>query len=145
MGLVVAVGVFVCVAIKCFLFGLTWINAIWLLVACGYFFATWKLDSESGKMKHATTAFLVLSVVAMVASTVLDQNKRPVMHAFEGKGDTIADYRVKEEVVEEAPVIKLDTAKIDSLADDSLLTVEHEAGTAETNNATVSDSTAQAE
>ena len=147
LGLVVAVGVFICVAIKCLLFGFTVINAIWLLMACGYFFITWKLKSEDPRMKHSTTAFLVLSVVAMVASSVLDQNTRPTMHAFEGVGDTIADYTVKEEVVEEVPVVKVDSAKNDSLASDSLVEAANEAnGAAEQGSATAeNDSTAKAE
>lgn len=138
---------FICVAIKCLLFGFTVINAIWLLMACGYFFITWKLRSEDPRMKHSTTAFLVLSVVAMVASSVLDQNTRPTMHAFEGVGDTIADYTVKEEVVEEVPVVKVDSAKNDSLASDSLVEAADEAsGAAEQGNATAeNDSTAKAE
>ena len=147
LGLVVAIGVFICVAIKCLLFGFTVINAIWLVMACGYFFISWKLKLEDPRMKHSTTAFLVLSVAAMIASAVLDQNTRPTMHAFEGMGDTIADYKVMENVVEEKPEVKVDSAKNDSLASDTLVEAaeETDAVAEQGNTAAENDSTAKAE
>lgn len=126
MGLVIAAGIFVCVVIKSLLFGFTWINGLWLLMAIGYFYLSWKLDSHDKKMKHATTAFITLSLVAMFASAMLDQNIRPVMHAFEGRGDTIAEYAVHEEVAEQVPAATIDSVETDSVSADTLSPAEHE-------------------
>lgn len=149
LGLVIAVGVFICVAIKSLLFGFTLINSLWLVLACVYLYMSWKIKSDDVRLKHSTTAFLVLSLVAMTASALLDQNKRPVMHAFEGMGDTIADYAAREETLEVAPVAKEDSVQPDSSAVDSTASVEAETaaeGAAEgQGEAAVSDSTAKSE
>lgn len=147
MGLVIASGIFICVVIKSILFGFTWINGLWLLMAIGYFYLSWKLDSHDKKMKHATTAFITLSLAAMFASAMLDQNKRPAMHAFEGRGDTIADYAVHEEEVEQVPAATVDTVETDSVSADTLAQAEHEETTAdgEKQAASENDSTYAAE
>lgn len=100
LGLVVALSVFICILVKCLLFGFTWVGIVWLVLACAYFYLSWRYPSDSKVVKHATTAFLTLSVIAIAGVLLFDKNTRPVMHAFEGTGDTIKDV----EVVEEEPI-----------------------------------------
>ena len=117
LGLTVALSVFVCILVKCLLFGFTWVGIVWLLLACAYFYLSWRYPSGSKVVRHATTAFLALSAIAIAGVVLFDKNTRPVMHAFEGTGDTIKDA----EVVEEEPIAPIyvpqpeDTVQEDTL------------------------------
>ena len=117
LGLVVALSVFICILVKCLLFGFTWVGIVWLLLACTYFFLSWRYPSDSKVVKHATTTFLALSVLAVAGVLLFDKNARPVMHAFEGTGDTIKDA----EVVEEEPIVPIYVPQPeDTVAEDTL-------------------------
>ncbi|MBP3213725.1 MAG: hypothetical protein J6M19_02645 [Bacteroidaceae bacterium] len=117
LGLTVALSVFVCILVKCLLFGFTWVGIVWLLLACAYFYLSWRHPSGGKVVRHATTAFLALSAIAIAGVVLFDKNTRPVMHAFEGTGDTIKDA----EVVEEEPIAPIyvpqpeDTVQEDTL------------------------------
>ena len=123
LGLVVAISIFICILVKSFLFGFTWIGIIWLLLSCAYFYVSWRGPSEGKVVKHATTIFLVLSAVAIIGILLFDKNARPEMHAFEGTGDTIQDAVI----VEEEPIVPIyvmepgDTLVSDTLLDDETL------------------------
>ena len=135
LGLVVAISIFICILVKSFLFGFTWIGIIWLLLSCAYFYVSWREPSDSKVVKHTTTIFLVLSAVALIGILLFDKNARPEMHAFEGTGDTIQDAVI----VEEEPIVPIyvmepgDTIVSDTLLDDetpdSLITDEAPAET----------------
>ena len=117
LGLVVALGVFICILVKCLLFGFTWVGIFCLLLACAYFYLSWRYPSDSKVVKHATTAFLTLSALSIAGVLLIDKNTRPVMHAFEGTGDTIKDA----EVVEEEPIVPIYVPQPeDTLAEDTL-------------------------
>jgi hypothetical protein len=122
LGLTVAVCVFICILIKSMLFGFTWVGIVWLLLTCAYFYVSWRHASDSLVVRHSTTGFLVLSVVAITGILLFDHNTRPIMHAFAGTGDTIVDPVV----VDEAPVVSMadiavdDTLSADSLASDTI-------------------------
>lgn len=94
LGLVIAISVFICILIKSLLFGITWGSIIWIIISCAYFVISWKFDSQSNVVKHSTTAFLVLSVIAATAVVLFDKKATPQMHAFEGTGDTIQDVQI---------------------------------------------------
>ena len=66
LGLTVSVSVFICILVKCLLFGFTWVSLLWLIFTCAYFYVTWRYPSEGAVVKHSTTAFLVLSFLAIV-------------------------------------------------------------------------------
>jgi hypothetical protein len=123
LGLVVAISIFICILVKSFLFGFTWIGIIWLLLSCAYFYVSWREPSDSKVVKHTTTLFLVLSAVALIGILLFDKNARPEMHAFEGTGDTIQDAVI----VEEEPIVPIyvmepgDTLVSDTLLDDETL------------------------
>lgn len=123
LGLVVAISIFICILVKSFLFGFTWIGIIWLLLSCAYFYVSWRERSDSKVVKHTTTIFLVLSAVALIGILLFDKNARPEMHAFEGTGDTIQDAVI----VEEEPIVPIyvmepgDTLVSDTLLDDETL------------------------
>ncbi|MBR1667262.1 MAG: hypothetical protein IJ693_03165 [Bacteroidaceae bacterium] len=128
LGLVVAVSVFICILLKCLLFGFTWVGIIWLILSCAYFYVSWRYPSEDKVLKHATTLFLLLSVVAIVGIALFDKNARPVMHAFQGTGDTIQDAVIEEEepiVPIYVPVpedtLQEDTASSEQAVTDSIL------------------------
>ena len=135
LGLVVAISIFICILVKSFLFGFTWIGIIWLLLSCAYFYVSWREPSDSKVVKHTTTLFLVLSAVALIGILLFDKNARPEMHAFEGTGDTIQDAVI----MEEEPIVPIyvmepgDTIVSDTLLDDetpdSLITDEAPAET----------------
>lgn len=117
LGLLLAASIFICILIKSMLFGITWGGIVWMLVSCLYFYVSWKYSSEDKIVKHATTSFLVLSLITVVCVVMFDKKAMPKMHAFEGTGDTIQDVRYVDEgpvvvTYEEAPV---DTAEVDSL------------------------------
>ena len=123
LGLVVSASVFICILVKCLLFGFTWVSLAWLALACAYFFVSWRYPSDSAVVKHSTTAFLLLSLFAVVGIALFDKNARPVMHAFEGTGDTIQDAKV----VEEEPIVPIYVAEpIDTTELDTLPVVEYE-------------------
>lgn len=128
LGLIVAISVFVCIFVKSLLFGFTWVGIIWLMLSCAYFYVSWRYPSHGAVVKHSTTAYLLLSVVAIAGIVLFDQNARPVMHAFEGTGDTIQDAAL----VEEEPIVPIyepqpedtllqDTAALEEIMTDSLL------------------------
>ncbi|MBQ0022160.1 MAG: hypothetical protein KBT29_02860 [Prevotellaceae bacterium] len=96
LGLVIAVSAFICILVKCLLFGFTWVSIAWILISCVYFFISWKFPSEGKIVKTSTLFFLILSVCAAVSVVLFDKNAQPQMHAFEGNGDTIADEQVVE-------------------------------------------------
>ncbi len=102
-GLVIAASVFVCIFMKCLLFGFTWVSIIWLVLSLGYFYVSWRYPSDGRLVKHSTTLYLVLSVVAVVCIALFDKKARPVMHAFEGTGDTIQDVQI----VDEGPLVTM--------------------------------------
>lgn len=121
LGLVVAISIFICILVKSFLFGFTWIGIIWLLLSCAYFYVSWRGPSEGKVVKHATTIFLVLSAVALIGILLFDKNARPEMHAFEGTGDTIQDAVI----VEEEPIVPIYVMEPeDTLVSDTLLADE---------------------
>jgi len=118
LGLVVAISVFICVLVKCLLFGFTWISLLWLLLAIAYFYISWKFPSSCKLIKYATTAFLSLTVLAIVGLMLFDTNARPKMNAFEGSiNDTIKDEKVK---IVETPIqiyeLPQDTVSVDTLS-----------------------------
>ena len=124
MGLVVSISIFICILVKSFLFGFTWIGIIWLLLCCTYFYVSWRLPSDSKVVKHATTLFLSFSAIALIGILMFDKNARPVMHAFEGTGDTIQDAVVEEEepivpiyVMEPSDTLVSDTLLADGMQD----------------------------
>ena len=128
MGLVVATSVFICILVKCFLFGITWVSIFWMTLACVYFYVSWRYPSDSKLVKHSTTIFFVLSAIAIAGVAMFDKNARPVMHAFEGTGDTIKDASVVEEApiptiyeVESSDTLIEDTTQWEELTLDSLL------------------------
>lgn len=121
LGLTVAISVFICVLVNCLLFGFTVISIIWLLLAIGYFYISWKFPSSCKLIKYATTAFLSLSVVAIVGLLLFDTNARPKMNAFEGSiNDTIQDEKVK---IVETPIQVYELPQ-DSVSDDSVAAAE---------------------
>lgn len=121
LGLVVAISIFICILVKSFLFGFTWIGIIWMLLSCVYFYISWREPSDSKVVKHATTLFLVLSAVALIGILLFDKNARPEMHAFEGTGDTIQDAVI----VEEEPIVPIYVMEPeDTLVSDTLLADE---------------------
>ena len=121
LGLVVAISIFICILVKSFLFGFTWIGIIWLLLSCAYFYVSWREPSDSRIVKHATTFYLVFSAVALLGVLLFDKNARPEMHAFEGTGDTIQDAVI----VEEDPIVPIYVMEPeDTLVSDTLLTHE---------------------
>ena len=121
LGLVVAISIFICILVKSFLFGFTWVGIIWMLLSCVYFYVSWRSPSDSQVVKHATTLFLVLSAVALIGILLFDKNARPEMHAFEGTGDTIQDAAI----VEEEPIVPIYVMEPeDTLMSDTLLTDE---------------------
>lgn len=121
LGLVVAISIFICILVKSFLFGFTWVGIIWMLLSCVYFYVSWRRPSDSKVVKHATTLFLVLSAVALIGILLFDKNARPEMHAFEGTGDTIQDAAI----VEEEPIVPIYVMEPeDTLMSDTLLTDE---------------------
>lgn len=121
LGLVVAISIFICILVKSFLFGFTWVGIIWMLLSCVYFYISWRRPSDSKVVKHATTLFLVLSAVALIGILLFDKNARPEMHAFEGTGDTIQDAAI----VEEEPIVPIYVMEPeDTLMSDTLLTDE---------------------
>lgn len=121
LGLVVAISIFICILVKSFLFGFTWIGIIWMLLSCVYFYISWREPSDSKVVKHATTLFLVLSTVALIGILLFDKNARPEMHAFEGTGDTIQDAVI----VEEEPIVPIYVMEPeDTLVSDTLLADE---------------------
>lgn len=121
LGLVVAISIFICILVKSFLFGFTWVGIIWMLLSCVYFYVSWRRPSDSKVVKHATTLFLVLSAVALIGILLFDKNARPEMHAFEGTGDTIQDAVI----VEEEPIVPIYVMEPeDTLMSDTLLTDE---------------------
>ena len=121
LGLVVAISIFICILVKSFLFGFTWIGIIWMLLSCVYFYVSWREPSDSKVVKHATTLFLVLSTVALIGIHLFDKNARPEMHAFEGTGDTIQDAVI----VEEEPIVPIYVMEPeDTLVSDTLLADE---------------------
>ena len=121
LGLVVAISIFICILVKSFLFGFTWIGIIWMLLSGVYFYISWREPSDSEVVKHATTLFLVLSTVALIGILLFDKNARPEMHAFEGTGDTIQDAVI----VEEEPIVPIYVMEPeDTLVSDTLLADE---------------------
>ena len=122
LGLMVALGVFICILIKSMLFGFTWVGIIWLLLTCAYFYVSWRYASQSRVVHRSTTGFLILSVVAITGILLFDRNTRPIMHAFAGTGDTIVDPVVEDEnpVVPMADLLPVDTLSADTLAADSI-------------------------
>ena len=121
LGLVVAISIFICILVKSFLFGFTWVGIIWMLLSCVYFYVSWRRPSDSKVVKHATTLFLVLSAVALIGILLFDKNAQPEMHAFEGTGDTIQDAVI----VEEEPIVPIYVMEPeDTLVSDTLLTDE---------------------
>src|SRR5574344_122049 len=121
LGLIIAVGVFICLLIKCLRFGFPWVSIIWLILSCVYFFISKRYSSESVVVKHATTAFLALSALAIVGILLFDKNARPAVRAFEGTGDTIRDERV----VEEEPIVPIKIEEeVDTVEKDSAVMME---------------------
>ena len=122
LGLMVAIGIFICILIKSMMFGFTWVGIVWLLLACFYFYVSWRYASRSRVVRHSTTGFLLLSVVAIMGILLFDRNTRPVMHAFAGTGDTIADPVVMDEapVLPIADIVPVDTLEADTLVADSV-------------------------
>jgi len=121
LGLVVSVSIFICILVKSFLFGFTWIGIVWILLSCAYFYVSWRYPSDSKVVKRSTTLYLVLSAVALIGILLFDKNARPVMHAFEGTGDTIQDVKV----VEEEPIAPIYVMEPeDTLLSDTLLMEE---------------------
>ena len=127
LGLVVAVSIFICILVKSLLFGFTWIGIVWMILSCTYFYVSWREPSDSKVVRHATTFFLILSVVALIGVFMFDKNARPVMHAFEGTGDTIPDAVVEEDpivpiyVMEPEDTIMSDTLLLDEMMDSLVL------------------------
>lgn len=127
LGLVVAVSIFICILAKSLLFGFTWIGIVWMILSCTYFYVSWREPSDSKVVRHATTFFLILSVVALIGVFMFDKNARPVMHAFEGTGDTIPDAVVEEDpivpiyVMEPEDTIMSDTLLLDEMMDSLVL------------------------
>ncbi len=105
MGLVVALSAFVCVLIHGLLFGMTWIGMLWMGLAVAYVVMVCWLKCGHGKMKLMTWIFLVLSAAALVGVVVTDDIQRPVMHEYEGVGDTISDYSDRQAEEVEMPVL----------------------------------------
>ena len=120
LGLVVAVSIFICILVKSLLFGFTWIGIVWMILSCTYFYVSWREPSGSKVVKYSTTFFLVLSAVALIGVFCFDKNARPVMHAFEGTGDTIQDA-----VVEKDPIVPIYVMEPeDTIISDTLLLEE---------------------
>lgn len=118
LGMIVAVSVFICIIIKCLLFGFTWGGIAWLIISCVYFFISWKYPSDGRVVKLATNAFLILSVLTAFAVVMFDKKAMPKMHAFEGTGDTIQDVQYVDEgpVVEMRDIVPVDTTHVDTLS-----------------------------
>lgn len=119
MGMMIAVAVFVIIVVKCLLFGVTWVSIMWLALVLAYFTVSLRHGSHTAMVKHATTAFLLLSVVAVVSIITFDRKARPKMHAFEGAlNDTIEE---EEFIVTDRPSIEVveivDTVRNDTIAD----------------------------
>lgn len=72
------------------------------------------------KKKVVTVVFLVFSALALGGAVMMDDNQRPVMHAYEGMGDTIADYADRQTEELEMPVLLPDAAPADSAVVDTL-------------------------
>lgn len=115
----VSVSIFICILVKSFLFGFTWIGILWMLISCAYFYLSWREPSDSKLLKHSTTSYLVLSTVFLIGVLMFDKNARPEMHAFEGTGDTIQDAAI----VEQEPIAPIyemqpeDTLVSDTMSD----------------------------
>ena len=114
----VSVSIFICILVKSFLFGFTWIGILWMLISCAYFYLSWREPSDSKLLKHSTTSYLVLSAVFLIGVLMFDKNARPEMHAFEGTGDTIQDAAV----VEQEPIAPIyEMQSEDTLVSDTML------------------------
>ena len=114
----VSVSIFICILVKSFLFGFTWIGILWMLISCAYFYLSWREPSDSKLLKHSTTSYLVLSAVFLIGVLMFDKNARPEMHAFEGTGDTIQDAAV----VEQEPIAPIyEMQPEDTLVSDTML------------------------
>ena len=132
LGMIIAIGVFICLLIKSLLFGFTWGCITGIIFSIAYFLVSWKYPSDSKIVKHSTTAFLVLSVLVAVSVVMFDKNARPKMHAFEGTGDTIQDVRIEESdiLVPMYETLPEDTSTVDTVnvAVDSMATLIPEEG-----------------
>lgn len=117
LGLIVAVAAFIIMIVKSLLFDLSWSAIVWTCITVGYFVISYKYTSDSKTVKRATTAYLVLSVIALVSLVVFDKNARPKIHAFEGAAtDTI----VEEEFIIEDKELPYEAAPADSVEADTL-------------------------
>ena len=69
-------------------------------------------------MKLMTWIVLVLSAAALVGVVMTDDIQRPVMHEYEGVGDTISDYSDRQAEEVEMPVLVSQPEVADSVAVD---------------------------
>lgn len=118
LGLTIAVTIIVIVIIRSLIFGISWEDGFWIILAAAYCAVSYKYDSESPVVKKLTTAFLTLTGVSIVAMLIIGRKPQPTMHAFEGAStDTIAEeeFIVKDDP--RIPEIIEDTVVTDTLTD----------------------------
>lgn len=82
-GLMIAVAMLIVMVIKSLIFGVTWESIFWFVIAIAYCVVSYKYDSQSKTIKHTTTGFIVLSIIAAFAIAIIDRKPQPKMHAFE--------------------------------------------------------------
>lgn len=122
MGLMVAITMIIVTILKCLLFDITWESIFWIILATAYCIISYILDSESSKIKHCTTAFLITSVIAFVGIIFMDRKPQPKMHAFEGaKKDTVSEEVF---IMKEEPEIKEQEDKAIAITDTITATEE---------------------
>lgn len=103
-GLLIAISVLLIMIIKCCLFDITWVALLWIVLSIAYCILSYKFDSESKVIKHATTTYLCVSAIAFVMFTIFDHEEQPKMNAFEGaKIDSVEE---EEFVIKDDPIIK---------------------------------------
>ncbi len=120
MGIMVALSVCICMLMQCLLFGPSWLGVMWILMSAAYLLTVWRMNKMLRKKKVVTVVFLVFSALALGGAVMMDDNQRPVMHAYEGMGDTIADYADRQTEEVEMPVLLPDAAPADSAVVDTL-------------------------
>lgn len=113
MGLMIAVSILIVMSIKCLLFEAGIESIIWIIAALSYCAISYKYDSDSPVVCHATTSLLAFSLLIIAAMVFIDRNAQPKMHAFEGaKVDTLAEEEF--ELIKEPEITKVieDTTEV---------------------------------
>lgn len=119
LGLMTAISILIVMLVKSFLFGFTWGAIAGLAVTAAYLIISAVYRSESNIVRHATTAYLILSALSICSVIMFDKNTRPKMVAFKGVDtDTVKVEETK--IEEEVPIAVADTAVRDTIAESAM-------------------------